>query len=220
MTEKKLHKPCPVCGQVMNRQSKQCRNCYLVFHKKPESYVERICPKCGKSFQVHKAQINRGQGKYCSKKCAVSHQPRKKNTHIKQICVVCGKKLERHPSDMQKSINKKVFCSPKCWYQYNQEKNHYSWGGGQDDRMCPKGRTWRKLVIERDKGICRLCHSSIRPEAHHIKPFRSHPELRYDLDNGITLCHECHLKLARNESIIEKELSIIAKEIQLVIWEI
>ena len=28
--------------------------------------------------------------------------------------------------------------------------------------------------------------------AHHVQPFAKHPERRFDVANGITLCHPCH----------------------------
>ena len=30
---------------------------------------------------------------------------------------------------------------------------------------------------------------------HHIKHKKSHPELRYDLKNGLCVCKKCHLKI-------------------------
>lgn len=56
-------------------------------------------------------------------------------------------------------------------------------------------RKWRAAVLERDGMKCVKCGSTDHLEAHHIKPFAEYPDLRLDLDNGITLCRACHRAL-------------------------
>lgn len=51
---------------------------------------------------------------------------------------------------------------------------------------------WKAQVFVRDNRTCVLCGSTKRIEADHIKPFSTYPELRFDISNGRTLCHECH----------------------------
>lgn len=52
---------------------------------------------------------------------------------------------------------------------------------------------WVDAVISRDKAVCQHCgENSIELHAHHIKPYKQFPELRYAVDNGITLCCICH----------------------------
>lgn len=50
---------------------------------------------------------------------------------------------------------------------------------------------WSNLVKHRDQK-CTNCGNINDLHAHHIKPFRDFPELRYDVNNGITLCGICH----------------------------
>ena len=59
--------------------------------------------------------------------------------------------------------------------------------------------SWRQKVLERDGGRCQNCGGDERLEAHHIKPWATHPDLRGDLDNGITLCADCHKAAHRGE---------------------
>ena len=81
--------------------------------------------------------------------------------------------------------------------------NHPNWQGGKTDelrkaRNSKEIKEWRKLVFERDNYTCQYCGvRGCKLEAHHIKDFANNIELRYELNNGITLCEYCH-KLTDN----------------------
>jgi hypothetical protein len=55
-------------------------------------------------------------------------------------------------------------------------------------------KDWAKEVKTRDNWKCKInnCDCKGILEAHHILPWRNFPELRYDLNNGITLCKYHH----------------------------
>ena len=52
---------------------------------------------------------------------------------------------------------------------------------------------WSRMVRHRDKK-CTECNSFNDLHAHHIKAYKDFKELRYDVNNGITLCGKCHRK--------------------------
>lgn len=52
---------------------------------------------------------------------------------------------------------------------------------------------WRKKVFERDSYTCQSCMEvGGYLHAHHILNFSSYKDIRLDIDNGATLCRECH----------------------------
>ncbi len=78
-------------------------------------------------------------------------------------------------------------------------KNNPMWQGGKTKkhlliRMSLEYRLWRKAVYERDNYTCIWCgdNKGNNLEADHIKPFYLYPELRFAIDNGRTLCINCH----------------------------
>ena len=54
-------------------------------------------------------------------------------------------------------------------------------------------RKWRDKVYARDNYTCQRCfeHGG-ELNAHHLNSWDKHPEERFDLTNGITLCVDCH----------------------------
>jgi len=60
-------------------------------------------------------------------------------------------------------------------------------------RNSKQSKDWVKAVKLRDNWICLDC-GDVGIHAHHIKPWRDHPELRYEISNGVTLCVPCHEK--------------------------
>lgn len=65
-------------------------------------------------------------------------------------------------------------------------------------------KRWRKSVFERDGYRCAKCGiSNVELHPHHIKGFAAHPELRYDVDNGITFCKPCHLQEHKELRVIK-----------------
>jgi len=64
-------------------------------------------------------------------------------------------------------------------------------------RRTKEYRIWRMQVIRRDKK-CVICGSRKHRNAHHIADGSNHKDLRFDVDNGITLCRNCHTQFHCN----------------------
>lgn len=67
----------------------------------------------------------------------------------------------------------------------------------------PIYKEWRKKVYARDKHQCQWpgCSQKKRLNAHHIKSWAQYPGLRFDINNGITLCKYHHDNIKGMEEI-------------------
>ncbi|MFA6989990.1 MAG: HNH endonuclease signature motif containing protein [Candidatus Gastranaerophilaceae bacterium] len=76
-----------------------------------------------------------------------------------------------------------------------------NWRGGissenQILRGSKENRLWKRSVLLRDNFICQECEiNKVYVVAHHIKSWKKYPELRFAIDNGVTLCRGCHKKI-------------------------
>ena len=90
-----------------------------------------------------------------------------------------------------------------------------------DIRKTPEYRQWRDAVKRRDGNACRRCGFENNLHVHHIKPLDKYLEFAVVLDNGLTLCGNCHSlltgkeettnlrKFFSNDPKIERQLSVI-----------
>jgi predicted restriction endonuclease len=53
--------------------------------------------------------------------------------------------------------------------------------------------TWNRRIYRRDGNKCSMCGSQENLHAHHVKPVKTNPELKCSIENGITLCKNCHM---------------------------
>lgn len=117
---------------------------------------------------------------------------------------------EEYKKYMSEVMKKKVLPQRflKGHIPYNKGKPHLQgekhgmWKGGIDLenerlRHSDKWINWRNEVYKRDFYTCKMCkkHCGKDIVAHHIKLFSKFKELRFDVNNGMTLCRSCHAKI-------------------------
>ena len=69
---------------------------------------------------------------------------------------------------------------------------------------------WSAAIKARDCR-CLTCGAETALVAHHIKPKSKYPELKYDLDNGMTLCVDCHRDHHRENPVVGLGKDVIGK---------
>jgi len=101
------------------------------------------------------------------------------------------------------SKNRKGYPKSTNAYSYPKGNKHPNWKGGitsyaMELRNSEKDKIWRSKVFERDNWTCQTCGKrGCYLEAHHIIPFcklikTENEKLIFDIDNGVTLCKDCH----------------------------
>lgn len=194
---------CDTCGKEFNKYESKlgkhnfcCRECYLKFHSKEVPIC--FCKVCGKQFKGDKYNAN----KYCSRDCYLEDHRIKNKI---RICPKCKKSFEAKSSE-------DIYCSWEC---YNSDRhmpkgeNHWNWQNGKslenDRHDSNEYKQWRKMVYERDQYKCVKYGSKNKLNAHHIKSWKYYPDLRYNINNGITLCEKCHIEVHKKYGYDSKE---------------
>jgi len=110
-----------------------------------------------------------------------------------------GKKKENFPQ----LSNSGVKIGNKPWNKgvpniKGRGENCHLWKGGitsenEKIRTSIEYRLWREAVFSRDNWTClKYGIRGIKIHAHHLQNFSQYPELRFAIDNGITLSEKAH----------------------------
>lgn len=164
--------------------------------------VEVCCVICSKTEQVTPTRAS--FYRTCSHACASEWRTRTRSGagHHRwqggertKACDECGQMFEKPPLRAVSVFRRQRFCSKQCadkgGLRYSGPDN-WKWKGGHSNRSN-KQRKWATAVISRDGAKCVRCGAEgVELHAHHIKPFKDHPDLRWDISNGETLCCHCH----------------------------
>jgi len=177
--------------------------------------MDKDIKKRGRPFPLgHKINVGRIVSEETRRKISSSSKGKKLSDETKQkirlihIGRPLSKEHKKKLSDKLTGIKRTYSTRLKISLAKKGEKSHF-WKGGiteknYKDRVSIMNsfeyRLWRKSVFERDNYTCIWCGARsckgkpITLNADHIKPFSQYPELRFAIDNGRTLCRDCHSK--------------------------
>lgn len=159
------------------------------------------CQHCNKSFTkgLNRSNPSWANAKYCSIKCFyVGHKVWNKGRgdYAKAIGIgkwMAGKKHTIKTRIKMSESSKEVVARG--------EHNFYIDGRTPERKSIRRSieyRLWREAVFARDNWICQgegCGKQGCYLEAHHKKSFALYPQLRFAIDNGISLCVTCHAKV-------------------------
>jgi len=186
--------------------------------------INVICSYCKKYFKSYPSS----KSVFCSMECEGKDRtlhPKRKRAGKIVFCNVCNKQFYL-PLCI---IGKNNYCSLICLYSIrlgkpnfgNQREKNGQWKGGVTTvnakiRASLEYTNWRRKVFERDLYKCIWCNikggwnkelkKQIVLNADHIKPFALYPELRFELNNGRTLCEDCHMKTSTFGKLLKHQI--------------
>jgi hypothetical protein len=188
--------------EVDYKKTKQCENCSESVTRNRSQFNERVfcskechnedkrnkfkfeCDWCSKPSEKVASQEH--DKNFCSRECNWDYHlrggrhPNKNSVELE--CSNCGTDFERPESHTGETDNN--FCDIECYHD---------WCEHTKGRNSNKAKKWRQTIRNRDNWTCQDCgEQRDNVEAHHIEEWSSNPSNRYDEDNGVTLCTECH----------------------------
>jgi 5-methylcytosine-specific restriction endonuclease McrA len=125
--------------------------------------------------------------------------PYNSSMKLKYVCEYCGEINENQwRTFIQKDEPLRCNDCEKKYFRIGENNANYIKDNRkrkdiEDRRKDPQHKVWRNKVFIRDDFTCQICnHKGDELNAHHLYSFKKYEELRYEVDNGITLCGDCH----------------------------
>jgi 5-methylcytosine-specific restriction endonuclease McrA len=182
-----FEKTCDRCNKSYTSKSgsrKWCDDCKLIMS---------ICPICGLQKDIYDETC----GPSCAGKLKWERSEKLRSSWTRS-CQTPETKRKRSIS-----LSRVLKGKPKLNLR---GKNNPNWKGGTygTERHKEMGRVgyknWVVGVFKRDGYTCQVCKRIGGDlNAHHIKLWKDFPELRFDVNNGITLCVDCHYLTHKNK---------------------
>lgn len=153
------------------------------------------CEYCDKKL-TKKQQYN--HQRFCSSKCRSLKLPMPPRPS-RAGSIPWNKGLTKMTDERLKVMAENRTGEKNWMYVHGKSKAHRtSW-------QTSVHKAWRKAVFDRDDYTCQLCFTKGGTlQADHIKCFAHHEDVRYDVDNGRTLCVDCH-KTTKNYGTHKRE---------------
>jgi len=158
------------------------------------------CRVCEKQMYLMPYEIKLGRKKYCSVQCLRKGDSYTNTFELGHKDFV-PKESRGHTQETKDKISKGSKGKHSGALAWNWIEDRTKVKVGERSLNDPLQKQWRKSVKDRDNWSCRIADNNCngKLEAHHILRWSKFPELRNEVNNGITLCHFHHPRKIKDE---------------------
>ena len=178
------------------------------------TYMEYVCPRCGRigetslralsgcpvcaiEEQHNEQRLPFNKVKKVFQKAGLillAKTAKSNNTPLPFICpyhIAVG--IQYRTYEKARDRNGCKYCTYDNWERTTTTEN-------EKIRRSWRMDAWRKAVFERDGYTCQKCgdNKGGNLQAHHIENFSTNTTMRFNVENGITLCQKCHDPVWKN----------------------
>lgn len=150
------------------------------------SRVACTCLYCGERFETFPSEIKKGHGKFCSRKCAMTHR----NIHDNPTkSEAVRRKISKNHADVSGERNPMYMRRGKLAPSYIDGRSYFP------------GEQYRKILLASGtKAVCCVCGSTENLHVHHIDGNHANN----DIKNLAWVCAHCHLTIVHEYQKNEK----------------
>lgn len=166
------------------KNKKGVKSCGCLLREKIRAYGRRLGDITGKKYGKLTVLGNSGKRKY--------------NRILWKCKCSCGKEKFLFKVSLEQGQVVSCGCHKADLARKRAGAKHPNWQGGitpenTKDRNSQALIDWRKAVFARDEFTCFICQGrGGKLNAHHLESFSKNKGLRFEINNGITLCCKCH----------------------------
>lgn len=168
-------------------------NNHIIYMTWADMSTSKVCPKCYHRYEGYNEFVKCLKEDFGDEYDIIGEWNGSQNK-TKFIHNKCGTIFEREPNSFMQGhrCNNNSCC-------HASGENHYRWNPNltdedryKDRKAKPEYREFIKNVLKRDNYRCQCCGTRSNLVVHHKDGYNWNEERRTDLDNGITLCENCH----------------------------
>lgn len=152
------------------------------------------CLTCNEHFYAPRKEINRGYGKYCSRKCSWENTQKKKIDNFKNLwvqvsCAYCFKEFKTPEYKLKRSRSRLYFCCRN--HKDLAQRIEFGLKAIHPAHYANGDKTYRTIAFRNYQHKCADCNYDAVKDilvVHHIDEDRSNN----DKSNLVILCPNCH----------------------------